>query len=326
MNVIKIKGKNYEIVDALEYITLADSFIRENKIGLGHGEAKLYVGNEGDRLFEFFGDFNINCFFCKKDFKLFLEDSKQEYDNPQQEYTRAYDMKERFKKYYNKIEEISDEILEFKLYRVDVVPPRVYVNAESDFWTLMRTIALPNISYLSVLKLKDEKENILYYFRIFIDYKSDIVVYQMPEEKAQEANIKKDEKISQKVKETIIQARKGQGKYREELLKECSDCPFTLVNDERLLIASHIKPWSKSDNLEKIDPKNGFMFTPTYDKLFDRGFITFEDDKRVIVSPWLSPMNQKRLNIYTGMLVSKLPLDEKRKEYLKYHRENVFKA
>lgn len=323
---MKINGKNYEILDTLEYITLADSFIRENKIGSGHGEAKLYVGNEGERLFDFFEDFKINCFFCKKDFKLFLEDSKQEYYDPQQDYIRSYDMYERFDKYYSRIEEISDEILKFELYRVDVAPPRVYVNSESEYWTIMRTIALPNISYLSVLKLKDDRDNILYYFRIFIDYKSDIVGYQMPEEKVQEEIIEKDEKISQKKKDTIIRARIGQGKYREDLLDECPYCPFTLVNDERLLIASHIKPWAKADNEEKIDPKNGFMLTPTYDKLFDRGFITFADDKKVIVSPWLSPMNQKRLGIYTGKLVSKLPLDEKRKEYLKYHREYVFKS
>ncbi len=323
---MKINGKNYEIIDTLEYITLADSFIRENKIGAGHGEAKLYVGNEGERLFNFFGDFKINCFFCKKDFKLFLEDSKQEYYNPQQDYIRSCDMQERFDKYYSKIEEISDEILKFQLYRVDVAPPRVYVNAESEYWTIMRTIALPNISYLSVLKLKDDKDNVVYYFKIFIDYKSDIVGYQMPEEKAQEETIEKDEKISQKKKDTIIRARIGQGKYREDLLEECPYCPFTLVNDERLLIASHIKPWAKANNEEKIDPKNGFMLTPTYDKLFDRGFITFDDDKKLIVSPWLSPMNQKRLCIYTGLVVSKLPLDEKRKEYLKYHREYVFKS
>ncbi len=109
------------------------------------------------------------------------------------------------------------------------------------------------------------------------------------------------------------------------MLEECPYCPFTMVNDERLLIASHIKPWAKSDNNEKVDPKNGFMLTPTYDKLFDRGFITFDENKKLIVSPWLSPMNQKRLNIYSGMRVDKLLLDEKRIEYLKYHRENVFK-
>lgn len=322
---MKINGKNYKVIDTLEYITLADSFIRENKIGSGHGEAKLYVGNAEKRLVDFFGDFKGSCFFCKKDFKMFLEDAKQEYYNPQQEYLKSHDMQERFEKYYGEIEKISNEILLFELYRVNVAPPRVYVNSESEYWTIMRTLALPNISYLSVLKLKDEKENVFYYFRIFIDYKSDIVGYQMPEEKEQEEIIESDIKISNKKKETIIKARNGQGKYREDLLEDCPFCPFTSVNDERLLIASHIKPWSKSNNEEKIDYKNGFMFTPTYDKLFDKGFITFDDDKRLIVSPWLSPMNQKRLKIYTGLLVSKLPLDEKRKEYLKYHRVNIFK-
>ena len=74
----------------------------------------------------------LNCFFCKKDFRLFLEDSKQEYYSPQQEYIKSYDMKERFDKYYSEIEEITSEILKFELYRVDVAPPRVYVNAESE--------------------------------------------------------------------------------------------------------------------------------------------------------------------------------------------------
>ncbi len=98
-----------------------------------------------------------------------------------------------------------------------------------------------------------------------------------------------------------------------------------MVNDERLLIASHIKPWSKSNDKEKIDPKNGFMFTPTFDKLFDKGFITFDENKTLFVSPWLSPMNQKRLGIYDGKEIPKLPLDDKRKLYLCYHREHIFK-
>ncbi len=322
---MKINGKEYEIIDTLEYITLADSFIKENKIGSGHGEAKLYVGNQSEKLYDFFGDFNISCFFCKKDFKLFLDDAKQEYETPQQNYIKSIDMKERYLEYINKINDFEEEMLEFDLYRVDVAPPRVYVNAESKYWTFMRIIALPNISYLSVLKLKDQNKNVKYYFRIFIDYKPDIIGYQMPEEKEQEGIIEQDTSISERKKDTIIRARIGQGEYRNKLLEECPFCPFTMVNDERLLIASHIKPWAKSDTNEKIDPKNGFMLTPTYDKLFDRGFITFDNEKRLIVSPWLSPMNQKRLNIYTGMLLSKLQLDDKRIEYLKYHRENVFK-
>ena len=99
-----------------------------------------------------------------------------------------------------------------------------------------------------------------------------------------------------------------------------------MINDERLLIASHIKPWAKSDDKEKIDPKNGFMLSPNYDCLFDHGFMTFKSDKTIIVSPWISPMNQKRLGIYTGMKVPKLPLDDEREKYMIYHRENVYKG
>lgn len=323
---MNIDGITYEVIDALEYITIADSFIKENKIGSGHGEAKLYVGNENEKLFEFFGDFNAKCFLCKKDLNLFLNDAEQEYVVPQQAYIRREDMLERYKKYKEEIISIDKEILEFDLYRVDVAPPRVYVNSESEYWNMIRTISLPNISYLSVLKLKDDENEIKYYFRIFIDYKPDIVGYQMLEEKVQEEKIEKDEKISNRKREILISARIGQGEYRNKLLEECPFCPFTMVNDERLLVASHIKPWAKSSNEEKIDPKNGFAFTPTYDKLFDRGFITFDDERKLIVSPWLSPMNQKRLGIYTGLSISRLPLDEERKEYLKYHREFVFKA
>lgn len=323
---MKIKSKNYEIIDTLEYITLADSFIKDNKIGTGHGEAKLYVGNENERLFEFFKDFNNKCFFTKKDFLLYLNDVEQEYVNPQQDYVKIAQMAERYIDIIAELNEYKDEFLYFDMYRVDVKPPRVYINSDSEYYNYMRRAALPNISYLSVMKLKDENGNYLFYFRIFADYKSDVITYQMPEEIHQEDEIKHDENITDKKKETIIKARVGQGEYRNKLLEDCPYCPFTLVNDERLLIASHIKPWAKCDNKERIDCKNGFMLTPTFDKLFDRGFISFQDDKKLIVSPWISPMNQKRLNIYDGMNILKLPLDDKRIEYLKYHRENIFKS
>ena len=57
MNEFLFLGEKYEVVDTLEYITLADSFVK-NKIGHGHGEAKLYVGNENERLLAFFEGFN----------------------------------------------------------------------------------------------------------------------------------------------------------------------------------------------------------------------------------------------------------------------------
>lgn len=325
-NFIKIYNKKYKIIDALEYITLADSFVK-NKIGKGHGEAKLYVGNENQKTLDFFGDIkNLKSFFLKTDFEKFLQDAEEEYLNPQQDYIKKDKMVLKLEKLKKDLKEMTEkEILEFVINRVDVAPPRIYVNSESIFYDFMREIALPNISYLSVLKIKDKKEKIYYYFKIFIDYRSDIIGYKTLEETRQEEKIK-ELSISDKQKEKMLSARIGQGAYREKLLEECPFCPFTLVNDERLLIASHIKPWTKSDEKEKVDPKNGFMFTPTYDKLFDRGFISFENNKTLKVSPWLSPMNQKRLGIHDGKLIEKLNLDDKRKKYLQYHREYIFKG
>ena len=121
-------------------------------------------------------------------------------------------------------------------------------------------------------------------------------------------------------------ARIGQGLYRDKLLEECPFCPVTLINDERLLIASHIKPWAVSNSKEKTDPKNGYMLSPLYDKLFDRGFITFTEDRRVKISNWLSPQNQKRIGIKENQFFQLLPMDDARKAYLEYHRNFVFKG
>jgi len=91
-----------------------------------------------------------------------------------------------------------------------------------------------------------------------------------------------------------------------------------------LLIASHIKPWAASEQNEKIDPKNGFMFTPTIDYLFDSGFITFEDSKKMIISPWLSKPTIQRLNIKPKQIITHLPISG-REKYLSYHREKFLR-
>jgi predicted restriction endonuclease len=324
-NVLKIDGKSFVVEDAIEYITLADSFVK-NKIGTGHGEGKLYVGQQG-RPESFFGDFDsAKCFVLKKDFLSFLDDAKTEYETPQQDYQKRTEMPQIFIQNLLKVNELQKEVNYFQIYRVQVAPPRVYINSNSEFYELIRILGLPNISYLSILKLKDAVNNSIYfYFRIFVDYKNDIVPYNSPEEEKQIEDINKS-LIPAREKQVLTNARIGQGEYREKLLEECPFCPFTMVNDERMLIASHIKPWAESNDDEKIDPKNGFMLTPTYDRLFDRGFISFEDDKTLLVSPWLSPMNQKRLDIYSGKKIERLPLDSKRIGYLKYHREHIFKS
>ena len=66
------------------------------------------------------------------------------------------------------------------------------------------------------------------------------------------------------------------------------------------------------------------MFTPTYDFLFDRGYISFTNDKKIIISPWLSKMTRSKLNISNDKTYSLLPT-EGRENYLDYHRNEVLK-
>jgi hypothetical protein len=323
MQKITIDNKDYSILDAREFMTIPDCFVSKNKIGRGHGEAKFYVGNENEETLGFFGDFTGRCIMLKSDLQKYLEDAKIEYTKPAQQYRKKSEMPGRWTNYKNAVDGLQNEVVPFSITRSAITPPRVYINSKSEIYKLLRKIALPQISYLSALKLKSTDGKIIYYFRPFIDYhyfgEKDHPSVIAQEEK----DLKQNTSIGVLEKEQITKARIGQGKFRESLIDEFHACIITGVADERILNASHIKPWVDSDNKEKIDPKNGLIFTPTYDRLFDMGFISFEEDGSILVSPWLSPMNQKRLFLRPG---KKYVFDiAGRKNYLQYHRDNIFK-
>lgn len=145
------------------------------------------------------------------------------------------------------------------------------------------------------------------------------------EEEKEEQKIKDNVTLSETEKTTLILARRGQGKFRADVIERNKCCPFTGVTDSRFLIASHIKPWKESDNKQKLDADNGFAFTPTYDRLFDQGYISFDDDKKLLVSSSLNKACIEAFKLEEGKIVEKLVLSDSCKEYLKFHRENKFK-
>jgi len=271
----------------------------------------------------FFGKrgFTINCILLKNDLVEYLNDCESEYKNPEQPYQNPENLPKLWNKRINKVNQLDDSLPFTIIDQTQIQGPRIYVNTKDTNYKLIRGLFLPNISYLSVLKLESKEKQIIYYFKPFVDYFGEYENINFVKEV--EAQIKK-EKISQEKKDNLIRARKGQGKYRSDLLEQCPFCPITLISDDRLLIASHIKPWVKSDGIEKIDPKNGFMFTPTYDFLFDRGYISFSNDQKIIVSPWLSKMTCSKLSISNDKKYSMLPVNG-RENYLEYHRNNILK-
>jgi len=133
-------------------------------------------------------------------------------------------------------------------------------------------------------------------------------------------DVKNDQTLTNLEKESIILSRIGQGKFREELIDLWNSCVISKFDDSRFLIASHIKPWKKSTNQEKIDKYNGLLLLPTYDKLFDLGFISFDDEGKIVISKFLH--NFGKLGIDEEIVID---IKNDNKKYLKYHREEIFK-
>lgn len=90
-----------------------------------------------------------------------------------------------------------------------------------------------------------------------------------------------------------------------------------------LLVASHIKPWAASTNRERISDDNGFILRSTYDKLFDRGYISFQDDGRLLISNMISNDNAKILELDKSKNYD-IKFVPSMEEFMQYHRDTIF--
>jgi len=101
-------------------------------------------------------------------------------------------------------------------------------------------------------------------------------------------------------------------------------CRITGVDRIEHLRASHCKPWRDSTDSERLDGENGLLLTPTIDHLFDRGFISFETDGRLLVSPVAHRPSLERMGVPVGERVNVGPFSAGQRRYLEFHQERVF--
>ena len=143
----------------------------------------------------------------------------------------------------------------------------------------------------------------------FIEVQNDNIVIQ---------RINTEKTVNQRI-------RIGQNSFRSALLKKLQKCPITHLDEKRLLIASHIKPWVHCNNEERLNIYNGFLLSPLFDKLFDKsvGLITFTENKELIISKQLSQANVQYLGVTSGQVINDLPI-EGRENFLAYHRKYIF--
>lgn len=331
---MKINGENYPTLAVFpSMMTVPDCIVTSsNKLGTGHGEAKFYIGSK-DKLTDFYGaeNYKAQCFMLKRDLIAYMNAIKNEYDNPSQNYTKKNELPQLWKERYDIIMNLNDVIMFSVSFQSQITGSRGYMNSTDDAYKIIRKIALPLVSYIYVEKVGSETAP-MFYWKLFVDFdaiwekQSQPLVFTYGKQKG-----KNNEEVQNVQKETdsqkeVRKARDGQGKYREQLLEQCRYCPFSMISDERLLIASHIKPWAASNDTEKVDPYNGYILSPLFDKLFDRGFITFTENRHVLLSEFISPYTWKQIGIKNDSFISHLPMDEKRIEYLKFHQNSVFKG
>jgi hypothetical protein len=95
-------------------------------------------------------------------------------------------------------------------------------------------------------------------------------------------------------------------------------CAVTKCSVRDLLRASHIKPWRVSSHQERLDPQNGILLSANIDILFDKGFLSFDDNGHMLVSARLSASDQRRLGLPKNLIRKPDPGEC---AYLKHHRK-----
>ena len=126
--------------------------------------------------------------------------------------------------------------------------------------------------------------------------------------------------ISETERRALIQARLGQGCFRDRLMSHWEGkCAVTGADIPELLRASHIKPWRLSNNFERLDPENGLLLTANLDAAFDRNLLSFSDAGAILFSTKLGAAAHHILGIEPRACLTK-PLSAKQKSFLELHR------
>ncbi len=124
-------------------------------------------------------------------------------------------------------------------------------------------------------------------------------------------------------KEIKTKIRIGQNNFRKELLQKYERCIITGLTNPLLLVASHIKPWAVSNDIERLNINNGILLSATYDKLFDNGLISFKKNGALLVSSFLNESDLKTLALKKNQIFD-LQINAEMHTFLQYHNDVLF--
>lgn len=125
--------------------------------------------------------------------------------------------------------------------------------------------------------------------------------------------------VFETTRQALTHARIGQGDYRQRMLRLWDGrCALTGCAIERVLVASHAKPWLDSSNEERLDEYNGLLLAASIDRLFDAGLVAFSDEGELLADEQLGPADLTLLGL--GKASRLRFVRSRHKPYLRVHR------
>lgn len=159
----------------------------------------------------------------------------------------------------------------------------------------------------------------------FFFKKVGVVLPKIPEESLQVTESMPDYIITppnETERAGLVTSRVGQGAYRKRIIHRWEyKCAVTDFNKLDVLVASHIVPWAESTDEERLDVDNGLLLSPTYDALFDKHFISFEDNGKIILSDAIETEAYLKIGVDGKEKVK--GLSKYNKTYLDKHRNSL---
>lgn len=208
----------------------------------------------------------------------------------------------------------------------DMIAEKVISRSLLDMTITELDLAIPLILENDSFLIKNKTGNSMYscglkQYRLFV-----LDTFETEDEKCSEIieTIKEDPKVSFTERQSLIKSRIGQGSFRESLLEKYKGkCVVTGIDIKKVLIASHIVPWSVSDNVKRLSVDNGLLLSATYDRLFDSGLITFKNNGQLVASKFVNDENRKKLDLDKKTVVD-LKASYEMLHNLEYHRDVIF--
>lgn len=185
--------------------------------------------------------------------------------------------------------------------------------------------------FIEEIEQDNKKYDVMYFCLSRINQLNDIQIQEI-QKYSEYSDIKSFEKImdreniNNEERKVLVKSRWNQGVFRNLLIKKYNNtCPLTNIKHNDLLIASHIKPYSKCSREESIDEDNGILLSALADKLFDKGLISFDNDGNIIYSNKLCEIDLVKIKEHIKDN-NKLNLTFKMSHYMKYHRDHLFRG